>query len=556
MKKCAVIIGVNETGRLPVLDAAVRNADRFDVWAKSQEYETIPLTDTAGPVSVAKIKEAIKSFTDARSFDLMIVYFSGHGMLQGAEDEYWLLSGAPEDPNEAVLVTPSAVFARRCGIPHVVFISDACRSAPRDPLISGMMGSVIFPNLEAPDIDHTFDIFYATKPGNPAYEVPAEQATAGYTSVFTDCMLDALDGSVPELLEHLEDSGRDYRVVLSQVLKRYLREAVPTAARRANITLHQLPESRVESIKPRYLSIFKPDDRAEKTMPLKLEMERGLNAQLDFLGSNAVNPLAQFMQVQANFQKSNNFSTGLTVVGLNDAPKLAGSELDAEIFSENDAWQIRFNGEKLPKQVLLILPGGNALPVAVLRDFIGVLVLYGDQLLNVNYIPSPVNTRYDLAHENDTALQQRRARIALSAREGEAWFAGDEGYLINTASYLREYKRFDPTLGLYAAYAYAAAGDFRGVRSIYRYMKREPEPVLFDIALLSQYLYPKTYAGTIRNAWPMCPLLNKGWSYLAGNPERYPEDLRNLSRFRLPGLWTTFKPEGIDRFFELQPFKL
>jgi len=262
------------------------------------------------------------------------------------------------------------------------------------------------------------------------------------------------------------------------------------------------------------------------------------------------------MQVQANFQKSNNFSTGLTVVGLNDAPKLAGSELDAEIFSENDAWQIRFNGEKLPKQVLLILPGGNALPVAVLRDFIGVLVLYGDQLLNVNYIPSPVNTRYDLAHENDTALQQRRARIALSAREGEAWFAGDEGYLINTASYLREYKRFDPTLGLYAAYAYAAAGDFRGVRSIYRYMKREPEPVLFDIALLSQYLYPKTYAGTIRNAWPMCPLLNKGWSYLAGNPERYPEDLRNLSRFRLPGLWTTFKPEGIDRFFELQPFKL
>ncbi|MES2107961.1 MAG: caspase family protein [Bacteroidota bacterium] len=556
MKKCAVIIGVNQTGRLPVLDAAVRNAERFNEWALSQEYKTTPLTDADGPVSVGQIKKAVNDFVEKRSYDLMIIYFSGHGILQGAEDEYWLLSGAPGDANEAVLVAPSAAFARRSGIPHVVFISDACRSVPKDPLISGMLGSVIFPNTEAPDTDPTLDIFYATKPGNAAYEVAAEDAVAGYRSIFTDCLLEALGGGVPELLEELTESGRDYRVVLSQELKRYLREAVPLAARSANITLQQLPESRVESVKPRYLSRFVDEDRLWLEATAKLGTERRLTPQLDFLNESPVNPLAQFMQVQANFQKSSDFSTGLTIAGLADAPTLAGLDLDAEIFSEKDAWQVRFNGDSLPKRVLLILPGGNAVPIAILPDFIGVLVMQGNQVLNVNYTPSPSSARYNAAQENDMAMQQRRARIALSAREGEAWFTGDGDYLINTASYLREYKRFDPTLGLYAAYAYAGAGDFRGVRSIFRYMKREPEPVLFDIALLSQFLRPDFNPRILRNAWPMCPLLNKGWSYLAGNPDRYPEDLRELSKHRIPGLWTTFKPAGIDRFFELQSFML
>ena len=46
-------------------------------------------------------------------------------------------------------------------------------------------------------------------------------------------------------------------------------------------------------------------------------------------------------------------------------------------------------------------------------------------------------------------------------------------------------KSFDPTLGLYAAYAYAQSGNYPEVLSVFRYMRRDPAPVLFDVAMLA-----------------------------------------------------------------------
>jgi hypothetical protein len=83
----------------------------------------------------------------------MVIYFSGHGfVLQSSE--YWMLSDALEDPNAAISLDDSIVHARKSAIPNVVFISDACRSAPESLQLTQIHGSVIFPNIPVRPIPH------------------------------------------------------------------------------------------------------------------------------------------------------------------------------------------------------------------------------------------------------------------------------------------------------------------------------------------------------------------------------------------------------------------
>src|SRR5262245_12115055 len=58
------------------------------------------------------------------------LYFSGHGYWKN-NAELWLLSKAPGDADEAVSWVETIELARDSGIPHVVVISDACRSIPQ-----------------------------------------------------------------------------------------------------------------------------------------------------------------------------------------------------------------------------------------------------------------------------------------------------------------------------------------------------------------------------------------------------------------------------------------
>src|SRR5215213_5893196 len=102
MNKCAVIIGVNKTGGMPKLAAAVKGANDFKQWALSQGYDVELHTDEDGtPVEAKAIKQSIRKFIEQANCNLMLVFFAGHGILKSAMDEFWLLSGAPDDPNEA-----------------------------------------------------------------------------------------------------------------------------------------------------------------------------------------------------------------------------------------------------------------------------------------------------------------------------------------------------------------------------------------------------------------------------------------------------------------------
>src|SRR5262249_36100436 len=134
----------------------------------------------------------------------LVVYFSGHGFLVGTS-EFWLLSRAPSNPNEAINVAGSVEAARDCGIPHVVFISDACRSTTDSLGTQSVRGYQIFPGQRViRDPRAEVDRFYATLPGDPALEVPVAKSAPAYEGIYTSCLLSAFEHPEDTLVQSVD----------------------------------------------------------------------------------------------------------------------------------------------------------------------------------------------------------------------------------------------------------------------------------------------------------------------------------------------------------------
>ncbi len=170
MNRAVVSIGVKKTGGLPELQAAVESATEFADWAR--KVQKIPasqvklITDAKSPVSRDRIFDTVDKIVRRGIFEQLIVYFSGHGINSGFFEQ-WLLSRAPDDPAAAVDVKGSEFGARFCGISHVVFISDACRTAADSIQAQRVTGSDIFPNTQPSGPERPVDQFFATLVGKP-----------------------------------------------------------------------------------------------------------------------------------------------------------------------------------------------------------------------------------------------------------------------------------------------------------------------------------------------------------------------------------------------------
>jgi hypothetical protein len=104
-------------------------------------------------------------------------------------------------------------------------------------------------------------------------------------------------------------------------------------------------------------------------------------------------------------------------------------------------------------------------------------------------------------------------------------------------------KLFDPTLGIYAAYAYAEAALPEQIRSVHDIMKFELEVELFDVSLLADVLSGNQRIGAQA---PFCPMLNQGWQFLPVKNVTLSSKLAEVQNHILPSLWTTFDLEGMS----------
>src|SRR5262249_48823353 len=111
----AIVIGVDRPRNLPPLSAAASSAKKVDEWLNCEGFEVKLLVDSEKPVLAPDVYAAVDDFVGRGTLQQLLIYFSGHGFLLGRA-EYWLLSRAPDNPNEAINLDGSVELARDCGI--------------------------------------------------------------------------------------------------------------------------------------------------------------------------------------------------------------------------------------------------------------------------------------------------------------------------------------------------------------------------------------------------------------------------------------------------------
>lgn len=635
-KRAVICVGVNRAGTMTPLDAAVKGARDVEAWAMAQECATVVLVDDDpnAKVSLNDIFDAVKQVVDSNTYDQLIIYFSGHGILTAPSTEYWLLSRAPDNPNEAVNLYRSIENARNSGIPHVVFVSDACRSNVAPPL-NAVTGGVIFSILPVPPQRSEVDVYYATYPGDPAYEVPEAEATQRFRGIFTDCLLRVLKSPPHDMVESLSNSGPPLTVVTSRKLKPYLESTVPVDAASVDIQLRQKPEIHVETAFPKFFAsiaagatvrppaptptptlnaafaalsatYFRQDAVAPDQASADLAAALGLNAEVDYLtaGPKASKTLGYsspiweqnysigWEQIKGRWkarqlfgnitndeldaiegkrdelvgklqviygytkekaeQEARRGHTGFTVRGASVVAAHAlrwQADLDAYPgglpFADVQLNPKEPNAERHPSSFILEFVGGTGTSLAVLPEFIGTVTVENRRVISVSYVPSDQSWRYRLYAKRAKQLEAMKAFAAVASRNGSFFIENERADTL--ADRIRQGKGIDPTMGLYAAYAYAQVGRYDDVYSIFTYMKDDIElPVPFDVVMLAARHRADAPNDSDVHLAPFAPMFTQGWALLMPGDAMHHPIHERLRPHLVPSLWTTFDAIGVS----------
>lgn len=603
MSRVAIVIGVNKPGVLAPLKGAVSDAKAFADWLKKQDFEVKTFTDDTGPVTRAAIFAEVKRVVQAFTYSQIVVYFAGHGFQNGGS-EVWLLSGAPEDDGEAISVEASVMAARESGLGSVVFISDACRSIAKDLQSSRVDGRSIFPisQLNAvtrPDIDRLF----ATLPSRVAVEAADATDKARRGGVFTREFMKSYVDPPADIVQRVpKDTGPE--VVTNRKLKGRIRVLVEDAVFNELPQAGQLPEFILESEEAYVGRVERKDEiltlNIPETKEIATELAKVFKNSLSHFGFPDFRsparggtrrrrpPPAPSVVSQARNAIEAASQTGVAAAaaaaargagpdtGISDAITRYAANAPVHHFETRTGFSVTgaavvktisptFAAEQLGSQlvrlqpeqegapsasVLIVFDNGNGVVLPGLRGYIGHVFVEDGTVANVNYVPSDNSgARWAAYLPVQAKVEALRAAVAAAAGLGVFYVAPREAR--DFANRIRELKLFDPTLGLYAAYAYAGAGVVSEVQSVADFMKDDLGCELFDVAMLARRgTRPREFdpnnAGAVP-ILPFCPMLRQGWALLPVQEAALPDAVRAARDWLLPGLWTTFGPTGVER---------
>jgi hypothetical protein len=573
MNRAIVLIGVAKTGKLPLLGGIERSIDAMAAWAKKQgipDANIIPITDKGGTVTVtaSQILEAIDALAKRGNITQLIVYFSGHGIVNG-RDEYWLLTNAPRDSNAAVNIEGSAAAARHGAFPHVVLISDACRTQAPDLLNARVNGSDIFPNVKDATVERSIDIFFATSLGAPALEIRvAAEKGPEYHAVYSDAMVGALSGRV----RHVIDEG----FVRPYPLKKHLPALVRAEleAKQLSILVSQTPDARITSDQEVawVAKVDEPDTATPRPrgpgsgpgpapppppvppVPSREAVARKLVAEAIRGGSrprsgaaaagapSVVIELADEAELRQKSQAELRVPTEASVLVQGKALKAAFTREAAIGTVSGESVSLR--GSARPPELLVEFDDGSSVLLPVLRDFAAVVGFDGDRLDDVSFVQP--------GSHGDPELQELRAVIAAATARGLFTLEGEDDAL-TLAKRMQNSKGRDPALAVYAAYAYHELGQLERIRSMQAFLRGQIGVGLFDLALLGRDLVKDEGAA---NVLPSAPLLAQGWAFVAalGGPQA--ERLVALRPYVNSSVWSHYSPEGTRLLKEWLRFEL
>lgn len=564
-KRAAVVVGVNTTGELAPLESAAAAAEDVAAWLKAEGFDVVMLTDAAKPVTAAAVRRVVTKFVKAGTYEQMVLYFSGHGYWKN-NAELWLLSDAPGNADEAVSWVETIELARDSGIPHVVLISDACRSIPNTTTGMRVRGSVVFPNNPTNTrVQPKIDKLQASAVGAAAYEVALSKTSKKKTSVFTHCLREAYTNPDADMVLKVPDGNRTLEVVPNRRLEAFLRREVPAVLGSVSVAYQQLPVIDVLSDDSAYISqVRRPalgaitaaaptappitvNDVARAAVVAEISpaslpigglhrVRRGAataaSKQLSALRSTieAPPPLTRFES-----------QTGFTVSGADVREAVAGegARLDRAGDEHPNAAAVRIwmDGGKAHCSVAITFGDGSGTVLPALQGYIGHITVADGGVSNVSYVPSDNSPRWSEYEKRRKDIERLRSAVSAAASLGTLRLGKE--HATKFAERVRVQKQFDPTLGMYAAYAYAEAGLYDEVGSVREYMFEDLRVSLFDVAMLDRKTGKPDWIAR-QGAVPFCPMLSQGWYYLRPRGMKMPRVLENAQDELIQSLWTTF----------------
>lgn len=579
MRRAAILIGVQKPATLPELSAVWSSVAQMKQWAESQEIECTSLTDEDGPKNVGDVLRAVREAIDPeKRVQQLFVYFSGHGVNKNYS-EFWLLSEANENPNDAINVDGSIRRAQYCGVPHVVFISDACRTAVDNLQAAGITGGLIFPNLHGrPAIE--VDQFYATQLGEPAFEFGDPHAIpSDFNAIYTHVMVEALRGEHRGVVERDDRLGK--QVVRARPLKGFLASELPKRVYRLTAGENprsQKPDAIIQShaawlseltppLEPIPVSGEEPDPEADAHSAIIVagsnqiadvtrraigatrvidigditEPSRSVAEILDAVWAENKEFLAQVRKVTASFPETALATQCGFQVCNTEITSWSGHNFQGEI-STDAQWLMAEIPSREPIATLLGFSNGYYALLPAVGGFVATLHFQGDRLVDVAYEPAVGTKRWASYQPHKDYLRQLRAIVSASLRLRPSAIDVDGAKSLADRAQLG--CGLDISLAMYAAVAGRNLHMHERIKQLAQAIHDEFGFVMFDLALLAGRLQSKMAcdAAGIR---PALPLLAPTWSLVPALEVDLPVPHTTLQRQLHPSsLWTLYNDEG------------
>ena len=199
---------------------------------------------------------------------------------------------------------------------------------------------------------------------------------------------------------------------------------------------------------------------------------------------------------------------------------------------------------------------GSGCAVALLRDYGLHITLDEAGISDMRYNPTEESYLFDeflyaIGHGSGSPgeLALLRGLAAEAKRQGVLRFEGtleERTEAANSfAGRIRMGKGMDPTLGIYAAYAYALAFLDDGARSVHEILKGALGVALFDTSLTAGTLL-RDCDDTYEPVVPAAPMMRQGWEFLRARGVALPPAFQEARPTLRNSLWTTFGPEGME----------
>jgi hypothetical protein len=194
--------------------------------------------------------------------------------------------------------------------------------------------------------------------------------------------------------------------------------------------------------------------------------------------------------------------------------------------------------------VVVTFDGGYGTVVPCIRGFITALTVEDGELVDVAFEPSANTGRWQQYQNSASEIRALRGIAASSAQHGRFRLDGDDaGPLAQKMQYA---KGIDPTMAVYAAYAYYDLQTVDRIDEMSRFLREDLGTSVFDVELLARKLVGKhVTAGDM--IVPFVPLLSQGWHLLNAHRVTLHPALNGIQGTMRDSLWALFNKNGVTK---------